>query len=101
MRFSPAAWEARVAESRALVDSALTQAEALDLLRRRPELLQELVASRDSWINRGGEVISAANPATGVVHPQSYRPKRAALPYDHLFEDIASRRDGGAQRSRG
>lgn len=46
-----AQWDARVAQSRALVARCLPQAEALELLRRRPELLQALVGPRSkSWI---------------------------------------------------
>jgi len=47
---SRAEWDARVAEDAALVGRALDQAQALALLRRRPELLQEIVAFKGSWI---------------------------------------------------
>ena len=86
---SKAQWDARVAEGRALVGRAFPQAQALDLLRHRPELLEQCVTSKDSWINCGGELISGVSPATGIVHPKSDQPKRARGLYDHLFEGIA------------
>jgi hypothetical protein len=42
---------ARGAETRRLVGRAFTQADALDLVRRRPDLLQEFLASESSWLN--------------------------------------------------
>jgi tryptophan 7-halogenase len=87
---STAEWQARVAEAKALVDRALPQAEALSLLRERPELLQDVVTSPDSWINLGGEVISGVSSRTGMVRPQSDRPKRG--PYNRLFDGITARR---------
>jgi len=84
-----AAWDARVAESRALVDRAWTQADALDLLRRRPELLAELVTSESSWVTSGGERITGVDPVRGILHPQ--RKKRPNPgPYVHLLEGIES-----------
>src|SRR5205823_5258792 len=48
---SKAAWDARVAESRKLIGRALTQQQALALLRQRPELLENLVTPNSkSWI---------------------------------------------------
>lgn len=48
---SKAQWDARVAASRALVARCLPQAEALALLRRRPEMLEHLVGPRSkAWI---------------------------------------------------
>jgi tryptophan halogenase len=47
---SKAEWDAGVSEHTALVDHALTQAQALDLLRRHPELLEELVTFSGSWM---------------------------------------------------
>ena len=44
------AWRARVAEQRAVAARALDQQAALDLLRRRPDLLEEQVAFRGSWM---------------------------------------------------
>jgi tryptophan 7-halogenase len=81
------AWDTRVAESRALVRRAFTQAEALDLLRLRPDLLQELVASEDSWVNCGGERITGVDPVRGLLHPKREgRQKRG--PYTHLLEGV-------------
>jgi tryptophan 7-halogenase len=85
-------WDARVAAGRALVGRALGQAQALDLMRRHPELLQDLVTSNSSWINRGGELITGISPTTGIVHPKSDGPTEKRGPYDHLFEGIASPR---------
>jgi tryptophan halogenase len=85
------AWDARANEVKALVQRAFGQAEALRLLRERPDLLQEIVASDDSWINLGGEVIEGASPRGGMVHPQSDRPKRR--PYNRLFDAVAARRN--------
>jgi tryptophan halogenase len=81
------AWDARVAESQALVRRAFTQADALDLLRRRPDLLHELVASEDSWINAGGERITGVDPVRGLLHPKREGPRRPGL-YTHLFEGV-------------
>lgn len=73
------AWRARVAEHRALADRALTQAAALDLLRRRPDLLEEQVAFRGSWmvmshLGRSGEwrqlqAVVDPTAAAGAVPP--------------------------------
>jgi hypothetical protein len=48
-RLSSTAWAARVAEQRAVVDRACSQAEALELLRERPEMLYDFVHSSSSW----------------------------------------------------
>jgi tryptophan halogenase len=70
-----AQWEAHVAESQTLVDRALTQRQALELLHHRQELLQELVTAGDSWINRGAELIAPVIPGTQIVHPASDSPE--------------------------
>lgn len=80
------AWKARVAESDALVRRAFTQAEALDLLRRRPDLLQELVVSEDSWVNSGGERITGIDPVRGLLHPKKDGRKRG--PYADLIQGV-------------
>ncbi len=82
-----AQWNARVAESQALVDRALPQAAALAVLRQRPDLLEEVSTAPHSWINRGSELITGASRATGMVHPQANAPLRERGPYDHLFDD--------------
>jgi len=89
-----ARWDARVAQSRELVARAFGQAEALELLRRRPDMLREVVSSRRSWINLGGELITSVSPATGIVHPKGDAPKGARGPYDHLLEAVAPLRPG-------
>ncbi|MFT3769671.1 MAG: tryptophan 7-halogenase [Minicystis sp.] len=66
-RFSPEAWAKRLADQRALVDRALPQAEALEILRARPDLLQAFVSAPSSWCNTEGEVI-VVSPATGRTH---------------------------------
>ncbi len=81
-------WEARVAESRSLVDRALTQAESLALLRRRPELLQEVVTSNSSWINTGGELITGTSSRTGTVQPKNDSSDGTLWHYDHLFRGV-------------
>jgi tryptophan halogenase len=85
---SRATWDARVAASRALVGRAYGQAEALELLRQRPELLQEVVTSPSSWLNRGGELLTSVSPATGIAHPQPHPRKETRGPYDHLLDEV-------------
>ena len=51
------AWAARVAGQRSLVERALPQAEALALLRTKPDLLREFVESPSSWCRSGAEVV--------------------------------------------
>jgi hypothetical protein len=83
-----AAWDARVTECRALVERAFTQAEALALLRRRPDLLEELVTSERSWVNCGGERITGVDPVRGLLHPRREgRSERG--PYAHLLGEVA------------
>jgi len=96
------AWDARVAESRTLVSRALDQRQALDLLRRRPELLESLVApSGGSWI------VSDASDAEYVKVPRFWidelaqrddigdsttarRPRNEDVtPYRHLLGSVA------------
>lgn len=93
---SKAQWDARVAESRRLVGRALTQQQALELLRKRPELLERLVipegngwppprtadagrpAAVGSWVDRDLESLWA---------PES----RSAVPFAHLLRGVAPR----------
>jgi len=82
----PAEWAARVGESRAVVDRALPQAEALALLRRRPELLDQLVQSPDSWINRGGDLFGAL--AAPVLDDAAAQPDQVLVRYEHLFRAV-------------
>jgi tryptophan halogenase len=90
------AWEARVAESRALVRRAFTQAEALDLLRRRPDLLQELVGSGESWLDCGGERITGVDPVRGLL--LSKIEGRKPGPYAHLIRAVAPPRSARPPR---
>ena len=48
-RYSAAAWAARMGDQRAIVARAYSQADALALLRNRPDLLEEYVRSPSSW----------------------------------------------------
>jgi tryptophan halogenase len=57
-RFSPAEWARRVAAQRAIVARACSQAEALAIVRARPELLREMVGSPASWCSTAAEVVS-------------------------------------------
>ena len=105
---SKAAWDARVAESRKLIGRALTQQQALALLRQRPELLENLVTPNSKswivsrtphaeyvkvprfWVDRptelDEEVTSAAVPR---------QPKEEAVPYHHLLGSVAPPPDVG------
>ena len=56
-QISPTAWAARVGEQRARVERAYPQAEALALLRERPDLLREFVDSPTSWCSADAEVV--------------------------------------------
>jgi tryptophan halogenase len=99
MALPKTAWEARVAESRALVDRALTQADALDLLRRRPDLLQEVATSDGSWVTCGDERITAVDPTRGILHAKPGRQKRG--PYARLLGRISPPRPAPAARQDG
>ncbi len=81
-----AEWNARVAEAAALVDRALPQAEALDFLRRRPNLLQE-ATSMGSWITCGDELTTGIGAATGILQPEPIPAIRGV--YSHLLKGIA------------
>lgn len=50
LKVSPARWEEWKAENRSIASRALLQAEALDVVRRRPEILQEVVMFSGSWL---------------------------------------------------
>jgi tryptophan halogenase len=52
------AWSARLAKQRELVARALPQAEALALLRQRPELLVEFAHSPASWVQGRAELVT-------------------------------------------
>ena len=73
-------WRARVAENRALAARAYSQADALALLRQRPELLEEIVNFRGSWVvishlGRSGEWRMLQE----LVRPSSVPMEAAAL----------------------
>jgi tryptophan 7-halogenase len=82
-----AQWNERVAKARALVAHAFTQAQALDLLRRRPQLLQDVATAGNSWINLGAELIDVS-PGTGIVHPKSDPLIEQQRPYADLLEGV-------------
>lgn len=70
-RISADAWARRINEQRATVDRALPQAEALEILRARPDLLQEFVSAPSSWCATDAEVVRVSS-STG----------RARMPHD-------------------
>jgi tryptophan 7-halogenase len=82
------AWETRVVASRALVDRAFRQRDALHFLRQHPELLEELVRSEGSWVNSGDERITGVDPVKGLLHPKP-QGRRKRGPYAHLLQGIA------------
>ena len=63
-RFSREAWAKRRAAEEALVERALPQAEALEILRARPDLLRDFVSSPSSWCATDAEVVQVS-AATG------------------------------------
>lgn len=91
---SKAQWDARVAEGRRLAGRALTQNQALELLRQRPELLERLVSpDGNGW---------PAPPAAGAGGPTTagswvdrdleslWAPEaRNAVPFAHLLGGVA------------
>jgi tryptophan halogenase len=97
-------WDARVAESKTLVDRALTQAQALKLLRRRPELLQGLITPTSRawiiarrpqdeylkipgfWIERERALGGGGNPDAPVGQTAPEAPKE--MPYGHLLDSV-------------
>ncbi len=104
---SKAAWDARVAESRELMSRALDQKQALDLLRRRPEMLERLVTPHSkSWIvarTAHAEYVKVPRfwvddptrpddvPSSEIIAP--HEPKEEVVPYNHLLESVASTAD--------
>ena len=79
-------WLARAAEGKALSARAYRQADALALLGRRPDLLEELTRTR-SWMTSGGELMNNLGPGRGLAGPrvEPNLPPRARGRYDHLF----------------
>lgn len=64
------AWEKRLAMQRELAQRALPQAEALALLRERPELLAEFATSPASWCTGRAETVSVSpRGRADDVHP--------------------------------
>jgi tryptophan halogenase len=106
---SKAAWDARVAESRKLMSRALDQQQALDLLRRRPELLANLVTpDSKSWIvSRTAHAEYVKVPGFWLDHPTeldetvsieaaaSHQPKEEVVPYSRLLGSVAPPSDVG------
>jgi tryptophan halogenase len=103
---SKAAWDVRVAESRALMGRALDVGSALELLRQRPEMLERLVTPNSkSWIvarTAHAEYVKvpefwAHEPARidEVLRAETvapHEPKEQVVPYSHLLESVASSR---------
>ncbi len=105
---SKAAWDARVAESRKLMGRALDQAQALDLLRQRPEMLASLIGPNSkSWIvcrSAQAEYVKVpgfwAHGGKGDEAPTSEAPapresKEEVVPYSHLLDSVAPPLDVG------
>jgi tryptophan halogenase len=108
-------WDARVAESKALVDRTLTQAQALELLRRRPELLRDLVTPTSRawiiarrpqaeylkipgfWIRREKASSGGTNPEEPIGQTPADAPKES-IPYGHLLEPVAPATVSGVDR---
>jgi tryptophan halogenase len=70
-RFSSEAWRRRLAEQRAIVDRALPQAEALELLRGRPDLLAEFATAPRSWCATEEEVVSVSPRTARATMPHA------------------------------
>ncbi len=100
---SKAQWDARVAESRKLISRALDQKQALDLLCRRPELLENLVAPTSrSWIVATTpyaeyvkvprfwvDTLIGPEKAEAADSDQEREPKEQVVPYSHLLGSVA------------
>ncbi len=101
---SKAAWDARVAESRKVMSRALDQRRALDLLRRRPEMLERLVTPNSkAWIvarTARAEYVKVpefwVDEPRGPDEPSStkdaatpFEPKEQVVPYGHLLDSVA------------
>jgi tryptophan halogenase len=78
-------WARRLAAQRKLVSRALPQAEALALLRRRPDLLEEVVRSPESWCASGVELIEVRPDGAAPIAPKPTPRPTAAGPYDDLI----------------
>jgi tryptophan halogenase len=86
--FSREVWRARVARQRELAARALPQAEALAILRERPELLEEFVRSPASWCGGGAESV-AVRPGDGPgVAPKHRTPPRFSA-WDDLLGSLS------------
>jgi hypothetical protein len=69
------AWEARLSKQREIVARALPQAEALALLRERPDLLVEFATSPASWCTGRAETVSISpHGRADDVHPRREPP---------------------------
>jgi tryptophan halogenase len=73
-RISPQAWAERVAAQRAVVARAFPQAEALRILRARPDLLRAFVSAPESWCATSVEVVSVS-PAGKARMPHDGGPR--------------------------
>lgn len=89
---SKSAWDARVAEGRALVGRALDQRQALELLRRRPELLEDLVnPDGRSWVVAGASHALWIDQSTvrDDAAPGAAPAPADAIPFHHLLSGVA------------
>jgi tryptophan 7-halogenase len=88
------AWEKRLAMQRELVTRALPQAEALALLRERPDLLVEFATSPTSWCQGIAEVVSMSPRGhADDAHPRIETPARMS-PLEPLITPIRAPRGG-------
>jgi tryptophan 7-halogenase len=82
------AWEKRLAMQRELAARALPQAEALALLRERPDLLVEFATSPASWCRGLAEVVSVSpRGRADDAHPRLETPATMG-PLEPLFTPI-------------
>ncbi len=86
-RFSAEVWSARVARQKALVARAMSQTEALAILRERPEMLEDFVRSPASWCGGGAESVEV-RPGGPGVQPRHRTPPRFS-PWDDLLGGLS------------
>jgi tryptophan halogenase len=99
---SKAQWDSRVAECHALVGRALPQADALELLRRRPEFLENIVSPKSrSWIIPRSSQAEYLKVPGFWSHGQTASTRnttahRNSVPYAHLLASVAQQPTEGA-----
>lgn len=110
---SKVAWDARVAESRKLASRALDQQQALDLLRRRPEMLESQVVPNSKswmiprtpyaewfklpafWVDHRKELDEVVGPGSAASRRPKEEKEEHVFPYHHLLDSVASVRHVG------